>query len=401
MKQTLLALTLLTIACRHEAATAPPTRTAQTPRHYEIRADQLPAPFHTESVGNPPRLVARPSEAFLELPPGFRIEVFADRLRHPRNMIVAPNGDVIVAEQSADRIIILRDRKVHVFTEDVDTPYGLALRSGHLYVGTVGAVVRFHYKPGQLTTSEKPERIHSLPAGGHVTRNVTFNREGTKLYVAVGSSSNVSDESAKPMRAAISEMNPDGSGSRIFASGLRNPVGVAWNPATGELWTAVNERDGLGDDLVPDYITNVRDGAFYGWPYSYLGRNLDPRRQGEHPELVAKAIVPAVLLQAHSASLGLTFYQGTMFPARYRGGVFVALHGSWNRSNRTGYKIIHVPFRDGKPTGGYDDFITGWAPDPKARGVWGRPAAVLELRDGSLLIADDEGGVIWRVTYKR
>jgi glucose/arabinose dehydrogenase len=217
------------------------------------------------------------------------------------------------------------------------------------------------------------------------------------MYVSVGSASNVSPE--EPIRAAILEFNPDGTGRRVFAGGLRNPVGLAWQPGTNRLWTAVNERDGLGDDLVPDYITEVRDGAFYGWPYTYLGQHEDPRRKGERPDLVAKAIVPSVLLQAHSASLGLTFYDGKMFPPEYRGAAIVALHGSWNRTQRTGYKVISVPFRDGKPAGGYDDLVTGWSPDPYKREVWGRPVGVLVLRDGALLIADDGGNVIWRLTY--
>jgi glucose/arabinose dehydrogenase len=258
-------------------------------------------------------------------------------------------------------------------------------------------VVRFAYTTGQTAASGKPETIAPLPGGGHTTRNVIFNRAGTKMYVAIGSASNVNAEA--PPRAAIMEYNPDGSGRRVFASGLRNPVGLAWNPATGALWTSVNERDGLGDELVPDYVTDVRDGAFYGWPYSYLGQNVDPRRKGEHPELVAKAIMPSVLIDAHSAPLGIAFYDGKMFPAEYRGSLFVALHGSWNREPRTGYKIIRVPFRNGKPAGGYDDFLVGWSPDPSARRVWGRPVGLLVLPDGSMLVTDDGAGVIWRVSY--
>jgi glucose/arabinose dehydrogenase len=196
-------------------------------------------------------------------------------------------------------------------------------------------------------------------------------------------------------------MNPDGTGAHIFASGLRNPVGLSWNPQTGALWTSVNERDGLGEDLVPDYLTDVRAGAFYGWPFSYLGQHVDPRRKGEHPELVAKAIVPPVLLQAHSAGLGIAFYDGKMFPAPYRGGLFVAMHGSWNRKQRTGYKVVFVPFHDGKPSSGYDDFVAGWMTDPNSRFVWGRPVGLLVMHDGSLLVSDDGAGVIWRVVYGR
>jgi glucose/arabinose dehydrogenase len=218
--------------------------------------------------------------------------------------------------------------------------------------------------------------------------------------VSVGSESNVSS-GEDPRRAAVLEMNPDGSAERLFASGLRNPIGMAWEPATGALWTCVNERDGLGDDLVPDYATDLRDGAFYGWPYAYLGPHEEPRRKGERPDLVRRTIPPAVLIQAHSAPIGMAFYTGTMFPPQYRGAAFVALHGSWNRSARTGYKVISIPMKNGRPSGGYDDFVTGWSPDEESRRVWGRPACLLVLGDGSLLITDDGNGRIYRVTYGR
>jgi glucose/arabinose dehydrogenase len=259
--------------------------------------------------------------------------------------------------------------------------------------------VRFPYTPGATHALRPPEQIAPLPPGGHSTRGVIFNRSGTKMYVSVGSASNVS--SGEPAeRAAIVEFNPDGSGKRIFASGLRNPVGMAWEPVTDALWTAVNERDGMGDDLVPDYVTDVSDGGFYGWPYCYLGKHEDPRRADDmRRDLVARAIVPSVLLQAHSAALGIVFYQGSMFPQEYRGRAFVAMHGSWNRSRRTGYKIVSVPFRNGHPTGGYDDFVVGWMTDEQSRKVWGRPVDVLVLDDGSLLISDDGAAKIWRVTY--
>ncbi len=259
-------------------------------------------------------------------------------------------------------------------------------------------MVRFAYAPGQTAAHGPPQQVTPLPPGGHSTRGVIFRRDGSKMYVSIGSASNVSAEG--PPRASIMEYNPDGGGKRVLASGLRNPVGMAWNPTTGALWTAVNERDGMGDDLVPDYITEITDGAFYGWPYSYIGKNIEPRRKGEHPELVAKTVLPSLLIASHSAPLGITFYEGTMFPPAYRGNAFVALHGSWNRTQRTGYKIISVPFRGGKPSGGYDDFIVGWCPDPDSRRVWGRPVGLLVLPDGSMLISDDGAGVIWRVTYR-
>jgi glucose/arabinose dehydrogenase len=364
-------------------------------QHHEVRLDKLPKPYHTSSAGNPPRVVARPAGAQLIVPAGFRIAPWATEFENPRHMILSPGGDVLVADTSAGRIIGFRGadpKQRYVVASGLNGPYGMAFRGQQLFVGCEDAVVR-------VGPSGRTAKVFDLPAGGHSTRNVIFNRDQTKLYIATGSRSNVDDETADPRRAAITEINPDGSGARTFASGLRNPVGLAWNPANGTLWTTVNERDGLGDDLVPDYITEVKNGAFYGWPFSYLGKNVDPRREGEHPELVKRAIPPSLLLQAHSAALGIVFYDAKLFPAKYRGGAFVALHGSWNRSRRTGYSVIHVPFRNGQPAGGYDDFVIGWAPDPAKREVWGRPAGLLVLPDGSLLVADDGGNLIWRVTY--
>jgi len=377
---------------------------AQT--HHEVRPDRLPPPFHTPSAGNPPRVIARPANAKPSVPPGFQIALWADGFQDPRNLVLAPNGDVFVADSAGMEVVVLRDTNGDGKPDQrwkwyvgLNQPFGLAFRGNHLYVGNSDAIVRFDYKPGQTEASGTITSLVRLPPGGHATRNVIFNREGSKMYVAVGSESNVNDETDEPLRAAITEFNPDGSGRRTFGSGLRNPIGLAWNPTNQSLWTVVNERDGLGDDLVPDYATEVKPGAFYGWPFSYIGQHVDPRRKGEHPELVKKSIVPSLLIESHSAPITIAFYNGTMFPARYRGGAFVTLHGSWNRALRTGYKVVHIPFRNGQPAGGYDDFVTGWAPDPKSRTVWGRPAGLLVLRDGSLLITDDGAGVIWRVTY--
>ena len=382
---------------------------AQTPavlQHHEIRADRLPAPYATQSAGNPPIVVAQPAGAQLTAPPGFRINVYAGGFDDPRTMLLAPNGDVIVAEPGGGKITILRDanhdgvaEQRSTFAHGLDSPFGLALHGGFLYVGNENAVVRYAYRPGQVTASGPLQTIAPLPAGGHSTRGLLVSRDGTKMFVSVGSASNVSRED--PPRAAILVMSPDGSNRRTFASGLRNPIGMALEPSGGALWTVVNERDGLGDDLVPDYATEVRDGAFYGWPYAYIGHNEDPRRRGERPDLVAKAVVPSLLIQSHSAPIGITFYTGSMFPADYRGSAFVALHGSWNRSRRTGYKIIRIPFKNGHPTGGYDDFVAGWMTDETSRRVWGRPACLLVLPDGSLLISDDGAGKIWRVSYGR
>ena len=391
---------VLSLACACEAVQAPPavgSGSAQL-RHYQFRPDQMPPPYATPSAGNPPRVVSQPRGATLHLPPGFSIAVYAADLDDPRRMILAPNGDVIVSEPAAGKITILRQGKKFTFASNLNNPYGLALHDRWLYVGNEDAIVRLPYTPGATSATSEPQRLAPLPPGGHSTRGILFNRNGTKMYVSVGSASNVN--SGEPSeRAAILEFNPDGTGKRIFASGLRNPVGMAWEPTTGALWTAVNERDGLGDDLVPDYVTDVRDGAFYGWPYSYIGQHEDPRRRGERRDLVARAIVPTLLVESHSAALGIVFYQGKMFPEEYRGSAFVAFHGSWNRVRRTGYKIVRIPFRNGKPTGGYDDFVTGWMTDENGRTVWGRPVDVLVLGDGSLLISDDGAGKIWRVTY--
>jgi glucose/arabinose dehydrogenase len=278
-------------------------------------------------------------------------------------------------------------------------PFGLAFHGGYLYVGNTTSLVRYRYTPGDLKAQGEPEKLLDFPQGGHTTRNVVFNRAGTKMYVAVGSASNnTAGEDCR--RAAILEFNPDGSGFRIFASGIRNPVGLAWQPGTDTLWTAVNERDNLGDDLVPDYATSVKDGGFYGWPYSYLGQNYDPRYQGAFPELVKRAIVPDVLLPAHAAALGITFYSNTQFPVRYRNGGFVALHGSWNRSTASGYKVVFFPMNNGRP-GPIEDFLSGFITNDGSGGVgierWGRPVGVTVAPDGSLLVSDDASNRIWKV----
>jgi glucose/arabinose dehydrogenase len=408
MKRRLLILAAITIACSPESSRLPAAiNSAHDPmlQHHEIRIDQLPKPYATPSAGNPPHVGPQPSNATLHLPPGFHISLFADKLDNPRAMLQAPNGDVIVSEPGAGKIMILRDanhdgiaEQRFTFASGLDNPYGLAFHDRFLYVGSESALLRFSYAAGQTSANGKAQVIGPLPSGGHSTRGVVFNRAGTKMYVSIGSNSNVSAGEG-PERATIIELNPDGSGRHVFAGGLRNPVGMAWEPVTGALWTAVNERDGLGDELVPDYATDVKAGAFYGWPYAYLGAHEDPRRAGERPDLVKKTIPPAVPIQSHSAPLGIAFYQGSMFPPEYRGRAFVALHGSWNREPRTGYKVISIPFKNGKPTGGYDDFVDGWMPDETNRTVWGRPVGLLVLADGSLLISDDGGEKIWRVTY--
>lgn len=278
-------------------------------------------------------------------------------------------------------------------------PFGLAFHDGYLYVGNTTSLVRFRYTLGDLKAQGDAEKLLDFPQGGHTTRNVAFNRAGTKMYIAVGSASNnTAGEDCR--RAAILEFNPDGTGYRVFASGLRNPVGLAWQPGTDTLWTAVNERDNLGDDLVPDYATSVRDGGFYGWPYSYLGQNYDPRYQGAFPDLVKRATVPDVLLPAHAAALGITFYGHTQFPARYRNGGFVALHGSWNRSTASGYKVVFFPMTNGRP-GPTEDFLSGFVTNDGSGGVgierWGRPVGVTVAPDGGLLVSDDASHRIWKI----
>lgn len=379
-------------------------------KHYDIKVGDLPPPDVQLGPLNASKIIPRPEGAELTMPAGFSVTEYAADLKKPRWMQIAPNGDLFVAESEAGQISVLRDAdndgKVDervVFATGLSRPFGMAFWKDYLYVGNTDAVVRFTYRAGQTKAEGAPEKIAALPINGyreHWTRNLIFSPDGKKLYVTVGSKTNV-DAGEEPMRAAISEYNPDGTGHRIFASGLRNPLGLDWNPATGQLWVAVQERDLIGNDLVPDYVTSVREGAFYGWPYAYIGANEDPRRKGEQPELVKKTLVPDVLVQAHSALLGLLFYQGKMFPQDYQGDAFVALHGSWNRDKRTGYKIIRIRFKDGKPVGGYDDFITGWMLGEDNPNVWGRPVGLLTLRDGSLLITDDGANKIWRVTYAK
>ena len=377
-----------------------------------ITPGSLPKPGATQPARNMPANAPKPADAALALPAGFAASVFVEGdFKRVRWAITGPNGDVFVADSQANTVFVLRDSNKDgkidnaterfVFATELNQPFGMALQGGYFYVGNTDSVVRYKYAAGQTKAEGAAEKIIDLPGKGynqHWTRNLLFNRDGKKLYVSVGSESNVNEE-AEPRRAAISEYNPDGSGHRIFASGIRNPIGLAWNPTSGALWTAVNERDGLGDDLVPDYVTSVKDGGFYGWPYSYIGQNPQPTLVDKRPDLVAKAIVPDVLIEAHAAALGLVFYTGNMFPRDYEGDAFVALHGSWNRSKRSGYKVIRIPFKSGKPEGGYENFMTGWVLDESGREVWGRPVGLAQLRDGSLLVVDDGGNKIWRITY--
>ena len=349
------------------------------------------------------------------------MSLFAEDFDNPRLAYVLPNEDILVVEvgsefpdrpeKSVNRITLFRDTNKdgkpdvrEVFLTGLNMPYGMLLLGNWFYVGNTDGVVRYPYRSGQTKIDGKGEKILDLPAGGHYTRNLIADAAGRKIYIAVGSQSNVDEDGmdAKDVRrAAILQVNPDGSAMRVFASGLRNPVGMDWEPKTNILWTVVNERDLLGDDLVPDYLTSVREGAFYGWPYSYFGQNEDPRKKGQRPDLVAKAIKPEYALGSHVAALGLAFYRGKSFPQRYHGGAFIGMHGSWNRSKMVGYKVAFVRFENGKPVGPLEDILTGFIANEKTSEVYGRPVGVTEGPGGSLLVADDAGGKIWRVTAKR
>lgn len=422
--------------------------------HPQPRAETLPGP--SAATANANRKVPQPEGVLPAVPAGFTIAGYAE-LRGPRVMVFAPNGDLFVSSPSTNAIVVLRDanhdgvieaRGVYADGQTAPSPplpppapggrpapvlgvlegpqalvvnpppctpppeysrrgpgglrlpFGLAFHDGYLYVGNTDSVVRFAYRSGDLEARGAPEKLLDLPTGGHSTRNIVFNRAGTKLYVAVGSASN-SDAGEDCRRAAILEANPDGTGARVYASGIRNPVGLTVQPGTDIIWAATNERDNLGDDLVPDYATSVRDGGFYGWPYAYIGRHYDPKYVGAFPDLVARAIVPDVLLPAHSAALGIAFYTGTQFPARYRSGAFVALHGSWNRTVASGYRVVFFPMQNGRP-GPVEDFVTGFLASTGENGTtvqqWGRPVGVAAAPDGALLVSDDSGNRIWRIT---
>lgn len=375
----------------------------------------LPPPFATKSAGNSPQVIGWPSGAMPKAPAGFEVSLFADELDNPRNIYVLPNRDVIIVEANRrrgnSRALLLRDSnksgkpdRREVFLPNLHAAFGIALHGGKIYAGNTDGIVAFPYRTGETQITAKAETILSLPEGGHYTRNVIVAPDGKKMYIAVGSATNVDEEgidAKDPRRAAILQANLDGSAMRVFAGGLRNPVGMDWEPKTKTLWTVVNERDGLGDDLVPDFLTSVRDGAFYGWPYSYFGQFEEPRKKGQRPDLVAKAIKPDFALGSHVAALGLTFYTGSSFPSRYHGGAFIGMRGSWNRSTPAGYKVVFVPFHNGKPSGPIEDFLTGFLAEEKPNRAHGRPVGVALWSDGSLLVADDGAGKIWRVSVKK
>ena len=383
----------------------------------KITPNDLPDPNPRESVYNAPRIVARPGDAQLRVPAGFQIEQIAGGFRNPRFLLTAPNGDIFVTESHANQIKVLRNENGRIRTElfansGLNDPFGIAFYPPgddpqFLYVANTNGVVCFPYRNGEIHARGPAEKLSAelsggglLPGGGHWTRDIVFAPDGSKMYVSIGSRSNNSDDSSESDRARIFEFNPDGSRKKVFAWGIRNAVGIAFRPGTHELWMSTNERDELGDDLVPDYISHVEPGGFYGWPWFYIGSHQDPRHRGKHPELSAKSLVPDVLVQSHSATLNLCFYTGDQFPAEYHGDIFAAFHGSWNRTRRTGYKIVRVPFdrESGKTRGEVEDFVTGFV---TANGdVWGRPVGIAVEKDGSLLFSEDAHGTIWRVTYR-
>ncbi len=367
---------------------------------------ELPKPFHTESVRNGPEVVSRPENAELRLPTGFTVQEHLSGFERPRFMLLGPGNEILLTDSGSREartgvLYLIGHGSRTKLLEGLDRPYGLALNDGWLYVAETTSVKRYRYDPQAMRVKTPGEEIVPLQkfSSGHWTRSILFNRAGTKLYLSVGSGSNI-DLGEDPMRAALHRFNPDGSGHEIVASGLRNIIGLRFYPGTEDLWAAVQERDGLGDDLVPDYVTRIEEGGFYGWPIAYIGPHAEPRHENADAAKIKSTLYPDVLLGAHVAVLDILFYGGEQFPAKYRGGMFLAFHGSWNRADRVGYSVTFIPFENGKPKAGPEDFLTGFMLDPKKREVWGRPVGLLELPDGSLLVTDDGGGKIWKVTYR-
>jgi len=390
----------------------------------KITVADLPAPYASYSVDNPPSLVRRPDDAWPKAPAGFKVEQYATRMDEPRLIRFAPNGDLFVADSEVDRqpdtgkIRVFRGvdangkpKVAAIYATGLMQPFGIAFYPlgpdpRWLYIGNTDTVVRFPYQNGDLKASGPPQKLTDLPGGGrlpgggHWTRDIVFSQDGKLMFVSVGSHSNIDNPDTHPeeaYRADVLEFTPEGKFIKVYASGIRNCVGEAIQPDTGQLWCSTNERDQLGENLVPDYITHVQEDAFYGWPWYYIGSNQDPRLKGKHPELAGKVTVPDVLLQPHFASLEMTFYEGSQFPADYKGDIFAAEHGSWNKSKRAGYEVIRVPLKDGKATGEYEDFLTGFV-TPSGK-VWGRPVGVAVAQDGSLFVTDDGSRSIWHVTY--
>jgi glucose/arabinose dehydrogenase len=394
-----------------------------TRRHLTV--NDLPAPAQDQSVDNGPTVVGRPSNAWPIAPKGFKVELYATGLDNPRLLRIAPNGDLFLAESESGKIKIFRGitpdgkpQQVSVFAEGLHQPFGIAFYpSGanpkYVYIGATDGIVRFPYKSGDLKASGAAEDLAELPGGGrlrgggHWTRDLVFSKDGSKLFASVGSHSNIDDPDTHPEefhRADVLEFTAEGKFTKVYGWGIRNCVGEAVNPTTGELWCSTNERDGLGNNLVPDYITHVQEGGFYGWPWWYMGGHQDPRHVGKHPELQSKVRTPDIILNPHFASLELMFYEnpkeskgGNAFPSEYQGDGFACEHGSWNRAQRSGYEVIRLPMKDGHATGEYEDFLTGFTMGDGS--VWGRPVGLAEAKDGSLFVSDDGSRSIWHITY--
>lgn len=418
---------------KQQAQADNPAKTITTPKDEQVH---LPAPYTTKSVSKRVDIIDWPAGKTPTAPAGFTVTEFAGKLESPRWAYVAPNGDIFVAEAttlpkgtkkeiaaalhldksrslqptSANRITLFRDTNGDgkpdvrsVFLTGLKQPFGMLVLGTSFYVANTDGVLKFPYQAGATSITVPGQKILALPEGGynnHWTRNLYPSADGKQILVTVGSGSNVQEHGPanEVRRANILEINADGTGEKVYASGLRNPIGLAWNPVTKALWVAVNERDELGDELVPDYITSVKEGGFYGWPYSYFGQNEDPRRKNERPDLVKKALVPDVPMGPHVAALGLAFYDKKAFPARYQNGAFVGEHGSWNRSAFSGYQVAFVPFQNGQPAGKPEPFLTGFLVGDGSDKAYGRPVGVVTLPDGALLVTDDAGNKLWRVS---
>ena len=365
---------------------------------------KLPAPFHSPSVRNPPKVIPRPDGASLAVPKGFTIEEFAGDFNVPRYMILGPSMEILITDSVKDGAVYVltnygKDRKELV--GKLNRPFGLAFYKDWLYIAETTSVKRYKYDAKTMTAALPGEEVVNMKDfdKGHWTRCLQFDDKTGKFYLGIGSASNVSTGEPE-MRAAIHRFNADGTGHEVIAQGTRNPTSIHFYPGTTTLWAAVQERDELGDDLVPDYFTAIKHGGFYGWPYSYIGPNEDPRNKGQREDLVKKTIVPDLVLGAHVAVIDFLFYTGKQFPKEYQGGAFVAFHGSWNRADRVGQTVAFVPFKNGKPVGEIHEFLSGWTLGKDKKEVWGRPVAFLQLPDGSILLTDDGGKKVWRISYK-
>ncbi|MGX5818491.1 PQQ-dependent sugar dehydrogenase [Chitinophaga lutea] len=435
MRKTLLLLSVAAISACQQRGQQTASSTPENVKESQP-PDTLPPPYATDTVHHFSKVIGWPVDKTPLAPAGFVVTKFADSLRNPRWLYILPNGDILVAEadkkrtlarkagevlsgkaksgnigNSADRITLLRDADGdgraevrETYLEGLNSNFGMLVMGDRFYVANTDALLVFPYREGRKPEG-KGRQILTLPEGGynnHWTRNIIASPDSSKIYISIGSGSNVAEHGMdnEARRANILEINPDGSGERIYASGLRNPVGMDWAPGTNKLYTVVNERDNLGDDLVPDYLTQVREGGFYGWPWYYFGKHEDPRLMSPDSTLKDRAIVPDKKLGSHTASLGLVFYKAAQFPEKYRNGAFIAQRGSWNRSQLAGYKVIYVPFKDGKP-GDEEDFLTGFIADASRSEVHGRPVGLAVTRDGALLLADDAANTVWHIRYGR